>query len=277
MKIIINLLMSIFYILLFASLSESYIFASGFEKHIYDATGYLNKNIQNNRIFIPIKILYQDKLLPFGTENIEINHLVNLAKSLPKSSVPYILDIECWDIRPNTSDYEANTNMDKYILVIKTMKEARPDLKFGYFGVLPVRDYVSDKISSAEKLKKWYQANERAKKLAKYVDVICPEFYTFWNNPITWKNYAVEGMAQAKIYRKPVLPFIYPEFMESTPLKGSFIPNDFWKEQLSFLYQSSDGVIIWGGRDFTVKPTVSRIWNENDPWWIMTKSFILKR
>lgn len=257
--------------------SLSYINASNLEKPIYDATGYLNKNIQNNRIFIPIKILYQDKLLPFGTENIELNYLVNLAKSLPKSSVPYILDIECWDIRPNTNDYIANANIDKYILVIKTMKEARPDLKFGYFGLLPVRDYVSDKVPNPEKLKKWHHANERAKKLAKYVDVICPEFYTFWNNPIAWKRYTLEGMEQARIYGKPILPFIWPEFMNCTPLKGNFIPKDFWKEQLSFLYQSGDGVIIWGGRDFTVKPTVSRIWNENDPWWAVTKSFILKR
>jgi hypothetical protein len=247
-------------------------------KPIYDTTGYINKNSVNRSIFIPMTILYQNMLLPKGPDTIDTLFLTQYAQKLPYSKIPYILDIEAWNVRPNVSDYEANLYIDKYILVIKTLKEARPDLKFGYYGTLPTRDYVSQDPARGMKYQKWYHSNERLKRLAEYVDVICPDLYTHFNDVKTWKQYATAAILEARRYGKPVYPFIWPEYHDANQqLKGTYIDPQFWEQQLLLLNQMADGTIVWGGRDFTVKPTLSRIWNENDPWWAVTKSFILKR
>lgn len=245
------------------------------DKPVYDVTGYLNKNPANVSIFIPMKILYQNMLLPKGADAIDTDFISQYAKRLPSSDLPYILDIECWNVRPNVSDADAEKNIDKLILVIKTLKSARPDLKFGYYGELPTRDYVSRSPAIGEKYRKWHHANERLKRLAEYVDVVCPDLYTHFDDVKVWKQYAIAAVKEARMYGKPVMPFIWPEFHDANrELKGNYIPPQFWKEQLMTLNQIADGIIIWGGRDVTVNPHISKVWNENDPWWIVTKAFV---
>lgn len=245
------------------------------EKPIYDTTGYSDKNPLHESYFIPMRILYEDMLLPHGTQKIDISFLKKYAKSLPYSRVPYILDIEAWKVGPNVSDHVANINIDKYITVIKTMKESRPELKFGYFGVLPVMDVIRPRVALRQELDAWHRANLRVKRLAPYVDVVCPSPYTFYNDSYLWKNFARFQLKEARMYNKPVLPFIWPEFMDDTPFKGQFLPASLWKEELEFVYANGDGVCIWGGRNLVTH--TARVWDENAPWWLITKSLILNR
>ncbi|MDD2781646.1 hypothetical protein [Sulfuricurvum sp.] len=244
-------------------------------KPVYDVTGYLYKNPENKSIFIPMNILYQDMLLKKGNYVIDTAFLTQYAKKLPASDLPYILDIECWNVRPNVSDEVANIHINNLILVIKTLKTARPDLKFGYYGELPTRDYVTRFPATGEKLRKWKHANERLKRLAVYVDVICPDLYTHSEDAESWKQYAKDAIKESRMYGKPVMPFIWPEYHDAhVELKGKYIPAEYWREQLKTLDQLADGIIIWGGRDVTVNPHVSKVWNEEDPWWMVTKEFI---
>jgi hypothetical protein len=245
------------------------------QKQVYDTTGYLNKNKSNNSIFIPMTILYENMLLPTGTDNIDTNFLKSYAYSLPKSSVPYILDIEVWKIGSNINDTVADFNIDKYIKVIKTMKEARPDLKFGYFGILPVRDAVRFGAPSTIDYNKWRHANIRAKRLSAYVDIICPDLYTFFNNENAWNTYAILAINESKMYNKPVLPFIWPEFHDSnSELKNTFIDSSLWEKEVSFLFKNADGIIIWGGRNLQMH--TPRIWDDKAKWWCITKELILQ-
>jgi hypothetical protein len=245
-------------------------------KPVFDTTGYLHKNPENKSIFIPMQILYQGMLLRQGPDIIDTEFLTRYAKKLTNSKVPYIIDIECWNVRPNVSDVEADANIDKLILVIKTLKEARPDLMFGYYGELPTRDYVSPKPAVGIKYQKWHNSNVRLKRLAKYVDVICPDLYTHFDDVESWKQYATAAIQEARMYGKPIYPFIWMEFHDAhEDLKGKYIDSAFWEQQLLHLNKIADGIIIWGGRDVTVKPHTSKEWNENDPWWITTKDFIL--
>jgi len=249
-----------------------------YAKTIYDATLYLHKNALNNSIFPSITVLYEDMLLPKGTDTIDIDYLKKYARSLPRSSAPYILDIEAWNIRPDVFDFIANSRIDKYITVIKTLKHARPDLKFGYYGLLPVRDYVTAHPSKRQ-LKKWHEANIRVKRLAKYVDVICPDLYTFfYKDKKYWERYATKAIADARMYNKPILPFIWPEYHDTDKKHiGTFIDPAFWKFQLDFLGKKADGIIIWGGRDLSVTPHTSRRWDDKAPWWKLTKEAIRKK
>lgn len=276
MKNLIKLLFIFYFFLVNTSLN-----AENIKIPIYDTTGYLNKNKANQSFFIPMKILFQDMLLPHGPDVIDTIFLTNYAKRLPNSKIPYILDIECWDIRPKVNDEEANKNIDKYILVIKTLKEARPDLKFGYFGVLPVRDYVSYGTRGKAQLERWNYANIRAKRLAQYTDIIVPEFYMYINDVNHWKNYTILAMKEARMYGKPVLPFIWPEYMDSGQnlklgIAATFMDSNIWRQQLVLLDKLADGIIVWGGRNVLVNPHTSRMWDEDAKWWVETKNLILE-
>ena len=237
-------------------------------KPIYDSTVYLEKKMSNQDFFPPIRILYIDHLYKYS---IDINSLKQLAHSLPKSSTPYIIDIESWDVH-TLNDEEANRNINKYILVIDTLRNERPDLKFGYYGVLPNRDYFAPITNDPKKLLEWKHINQRLTRLSKHVDVICPSLYTFFNDVSGWKKYAAENIKRAREYGKPVYPFIWPQYHDSSSflLKGKFLPESFWYEELKLVYSMSDGVIIWGG----VKDGVQMEWDENAIWWNITKNFI---
>jgi hypothetical protein len=241
-------------------------------KPIFDATDYLNKNPLNRKIFLPIRNIYWfDLLKDKNFIIIDTVYLTKLALSLPKTNLPYILDIETWDVHTR-NDEEANKNIDKYILVIDTMKKARPDLKFGFYGVLPNRDYWTPIHNKVDEIREWEHINQRLKRLAEHVDVICPSLYTFEANRDHWKTYALENIKRARAYGKPVYPFLWPQYHEGGNVKPirKFIELDFWKLQLSLVYQEADGVIVWGG--YGDNTTLQ--WDENAPWWQYTKSFI---
>ncbi|MCF6244522.1 MAG: hypothetical protein L3J43_05745 [Sulfurovum sp.] len=247
------------------------------KKKIYDATSYTNKNRLNQYIFPSIPILYEDMLLPKGAGNIDFEFLKKYAHSLPYSKIPYILDIESWDIRPKVFDFIANPRIDKYIAVIKTLKEARPDLKFGYYGILPVRDYVTVNPSQRQ-LKKWHEANLRVKRLSQYVDIICPDLYTFFKDKKYWKTYASLAIKDARMYGKPVIPFIWPEYHDaSKDTPYTYINPSFWKLQVEYLSSHADGMIVWGGRNLNVTPHTSKKWDDKAPWWQIIKNTILKK
>lgn len=243
------------------------------KKPIFDTTWYLNKNISNDIFFKPMTILYQGKLLSGkGHTEIDIDFLKNVAKNLPKSSIPYILDIELWNVHMD-DDMEANKNIDKYILVIDTMKKARPDLKFGYYGVLPNSNYFAPVNRASQELDKWLHVNKRLKRLASHVDVVCPSVYTFGPDIDKWKVFAIANIQEAKKYGKPVYPFIWPQFHEcNLKLKWTYIGNEYVYEELSLVSREADGVIMWGGWDLTNDRAMQ--WDENAPWWQMTKKFI---
>jgi hypothetical protein len=250
---------------------------AGIAKPVFDGTLYKNKIRDNETFFIPIKLLYHHVSLFRTKENIiEVDYLRDVAKKLPKSSVPYILDIEIWDVQ-TSDDIEANANIDKYILVIDTMKQARPDLKFGYYGVLPNRDYWSPVSNDPKKLAEWGRINQRLKRLAEHVDVVCPSLYAYYNNPLEWKKYAIENIKRAKEYGKPVYPFLWSQYHNSNRfIGGEFISDKFWKEQLELVYAHSDGIIIWGGWNLDKSNYGPMQWDENAPWWQVTKRFMRK-
>ena len=247
------------------------------EYKIYDSTLYKSKPIELENIFPHINILYAQSLLPTpNAEEPDVEFLKQVALNLEDSSEPYILDIEHWDVH-NQDDAIVEENIDKYILVIDTMKEARPDLKFGYYAVLPNRDYWTPVNNNTEKLLRWDNINERLKRLALHVDVVCPSLYTFYDDEEGWEKYAVENIKRAREYNKPVYPFILPEYHDGgdPKLRGTYLSPSFWNKQLELLYNESDGIIIWGGWNLSKENYGAREWDDNAQWWNTTKKFIV--
>lgn len=251
---------------------------NSFSKPVFDTTLYSNKNKLNETFFIPMTILYQGELLSGEKHNeIDVERLKKIAHNLPKSEIPYILDIEVWDVH-TLNDTLANENIDKYILVIDTMKKERPDLKFGYYGVLPNRDYWSPITNNPKRLQDWNHINERLKRLSTHVDVVCPSLYTFYNDPEGWMKYALENIKRARIYGKPVYVFLWPQYHNNNLLIGErFLDNQFWEFELNIANTFADGIIVWGGWNLKKENYGPMQWDENISWWQITKTAIQNR
>lgn len=247
---------------------------------IYDATLYINKNIENEKIFPKLNLIYQRKLWTNwddikSREFVDKDKISETAKELLFSDSPYIIDIEHWDVHTLNDDI-AMKNIDKYIEVITLFKKLRPDLKFGFYGVLPNRDYWSSISSDFEKINNWNIINKRLKKLAEYVDIICPSLYTFYDNEEDWNIYAIENIKRAKEYGKPIYAFIWPQFHRSNKvIGGEYLGSDFFKNQLNLL-KNIDSIVIWGGWDSSKIGKERKLeWKEENDWWKITKAFII--
>lgn len=247
-------------------------------KLVFDGTGYQGKNSNNESFFIPISLLYENRMLPWGPDaDINTTFLTKFAKSLAPSSVPYVIDIESWNFGNSLESSDVTlAKMAKYITVIDAMKTARPDLKFGYFGLLPqlsllessfntdytYKSYVIDRMNSRYEL---------TKEMANHVDVLFPELYTYW---LESQSYAYTSRVSTGIsmyatkYNKPIIPFLWPAYMPITGATvGDYLSDSYWALEFSTLWNNEhvSGIAIWS----QVKP-----WDETLHWWQYTKPYI---
>jgi hypothetical protein len=258
-------------------------------KIVFDATGYANKNSSNEKYFIPIPMLYEAKVLPWGA-NVDINvtFLEKFAKTLPASAVPYALDLETWNFGYiDESSASINSKLAKYITVIDTLRTSRPDLKFGYFGLLPQLSILTpyfkdDNVTYMPSIIAGMDTRyEATKELANHVDVLFPELYTYWpeSNSIAYTSRVSTGISIYGIkYKKPIIPFIWPAY--STGVSdipgGQYLSNTYWALEFSTLWQNSNvnGIAIWGGKDYTQPSYPTQTWDENLYWWQYVKQYI---
>ena len=210
--------------------------------------------------------------------------ITTLVKNKTADKSPVIYDIEHWplDIRKNVpraakDDLEAankkivKASMDKMIRIIKTSKKVNPNVKYGYYSCIPLRDYWSPVNGDPVKIKEWQAANDYLQPLADSLDVICPSLYTFYDNHASWQKYAKANIAEAKRLAKgkPIYVYLWPKYHNSNKEYGNkFIDGDFWKLQLETVYNSGvDGIIIW---DYSR----GKAWNPQLPWWKETAAFL---
>lgn len=260
------------------------------KKLVFDTTYYLNKNQINEMYFVPMTILYEDQILPWGP-NVDINtsYLIKFAKTLPSTSVPYVLDLESWSFGDSTESNESlRAKMTKYITVIDTIKATRPDLKFGFFGLLPDLQILESSFNSDYSYKYYVleRMNNRydvTKELANHVDILFPELYTYW--PET-ESYSFTGRVNIGIgiygtrYNKPIIPIIWPYYPSgiSNLSAGQPLSDTYFTLEFTTLIQNNQtsAIAIWGGSDFSVTPHTIMNWNENFSWWQYIKQYIVK-
>lgn len=247
-------------------------------KLVFDGTSYQGKNSSNEAFFIPISLLYESRMLPWGADaDINTTFLTKYAKSLAPSSVPYVIDIESWNFGNSVESNDVTlSKMAKYITVIDAMKTARPDLKFGYFGLLPQLSLLESSFNADYTYKSFVidRMNSRyelTKEMANHVDVLFPELYTYWLEP---QSYAYTSRVSTGIsiyatkYNKPIIPFLWPAYMPITgATAGDYLSDSYWALEFSTLWNNEhvSGIAIWS----QVKP-----WDENLSWWQYTKQYI---
>jgi hypothetical protein len=178
----------------------------------------------------------------------------------------FYLDVEHWRVF-NEPDSVSDENIAKFIEMADVVRSAAPNLKFGYYGVLPEIVYWPIVSPAGDQLNAWHRAIRRTQEIARHVDVIFPSLYTFYTDQAGWEKYARETLKEAKSYGKPVYAFLWPEFHDSNKeLRGQNLPREFWRKQLEFCRLNADGIVIWGGWQ--------RRWDENAGWWQETKLFL---
>ena len=184
------------------------------------------------------------------------------------------LDVEHW---PIDDEETISESIRKYLSLLHTVRDIRPDAKIGYYGIPPKRDYFAAiGQQTSERYRAWQNINMQLTKLGAEVDIVFPSLYTFYNRPLEWRRYAIGNIEAARTYNKPVLPFLWPQYHESSRLRGlNYIAAEFWSLQLDTVAIHADGLVIWGGWDF--KQNRPAEWDENAPWWQVTKRFLIDR
>ena len=185
------------------------------------------------------------------------------ARWFPKDRI-ICLDVEHWSAKGPQVDQ----SIRKLKSILMWVRDERPDLVLGYYGVMPLRDYWrATREPADEQFKQWVAENRRLEELAQHVDVIFPSLYTFYVDEDGWQAYALANLKQARRYGKPVYAFLCPQFHDSNvKLKGQHLSGEYWAKQLRVCRMHADGVVIWGGW--------LQWWDDQAPWWWRTVRFL---
>jgi hypothetical protein len=159
-------------------------------------------------------------------------------------------------------------SMQKLSNIAYWIKSERPNIKIGFYTILPQRETTAGYWTD-----EWRARNDYFIPLSSYVDTIYPSLYTFYNDHQGWVDYAKENVLEARKYGKPIIAFIWPQYHASSPTNpDEFIDGEYWRLQLETLYLIADGVLIWSGGCCNW-PDVA---DETDPsnWWYQTIDFM---
>ena len=257
---------------------------------IFDGLGYKNKPDLSKAGVSKIRIAYTAEIWDGATAREKpIEAAVKKLAQNADPNIPIVLDIEHWKVQGDSAEVDAS--ISKLIQVVTWVHETNPSLKVGFFGLMPISDAWLElnyalakndpKSRNAAAFVKEYdekfrESNRRMRKLAVYVDFVCPVLYTFYTlaggaakYQSGWDAAAANAIREATQYKKPIYAFVWPQFDEVKSENGDneFIPASFWKHELELIRESAaQGVIIWGS------PTFRRDgWNDNDSWWQVTK------
>ena len=180
----------------------------------------------------------------------------------------FVVDIEndiFWphDLRKNSSDV-VNWSVDNLRMVFDWIREVKPNAEFCIYRIMPIRDYWTPIRNDSVNMSKWREANEYLRRLSEEVDFICPSLYYFHNESSEmferWKVYARANIEEARIYGKPIYPFLMPQphisnakaiaYKNANKVWPPIESDYFWRAQLDLVREEADSVFIFTMGDF---------------------------
>ncbi len=212
-------------------------------------------------------------------------HITHMAQTRMVDGNEYILDIEHWRTDVNISNEERAANVEKYVEVIRIIESVHPNVKLGYYAMIPSRNYwdVYENCAYNDSRREeclaneqaWRDANTQLLPLAMAVDTIYPSLYTFYDNPEGWAHYALANIEEAERLAtlaggKPVIAYLWPRYHDSTDMAYQLIDEAYWRLQLEVVKSTNaDGLIIWDNAPHRSTGEMMR-----DPWFVQTFDFI---
>lgn len=170
-----------------------------------------------------------------------------------------------------------NLNDREMVKRKKKIQSLDPGARVGTYATYPRRDYWGAVASADSKQhKKMVDANTLTLQGGNAMDIIMPSLYTFYPDVEGWKKYAIENIKQGRRYgdgSKDIYPFLWFDFHNGSEFPDQYIGDDFWRAQIETCLEYADGVIIWGGFDL-FNGTGRLTWDDNAPWWKVTKEFL---
>ncbi|MEM6315159.1 MAG: hypothetical protein AAF743_13785, partial [Planctomycetota bacterium] len=210
-----------------------------------------------------------------------------------------IFDIEHLPISVVDDGAEAvDRSMAVYQAVIDFARAEFPEMKIGFYGTFPNREYwtpiyyrralqaaangeggywESNVQRFTDQYNAWQTSNEYLRPWAEQVDVIYPSLYTFGQNQEEWQWYAEENIKQASTFGKPVVPFIWNRYHQGfVQRKWELLESDYWRMQLDLVREQSAGVVIWdfNGTRTNLPFNVVDDYNGDEAWYLETVDFL---
>ncbi|MBI1369186.1 MAG: hypothetical protein GC162_11105 [Planctomycetes bacterium] len=232
---------------------------------VYDAIMYTGKPALSESGLMPIKAVYESALWPDGVKHDQPHEATvrAVARTLP-TNVPVVIDIESWSQQPA----ELDATIDKFIKVAQWIRAENPNVKFGFYSILPQRNYWAAVLGPGPNTgyAGWIKANEKLQRVADHVDYIFPSLYTFYNDVVGWRKYALNNIVQARQYGKPVIAFLWPQYHDSSKFTGQFLDANYWRTEMMTCASITDGMVIWGG----YQQPFDASWD----WWQVTQELV---
>jgi len=241
---------------------------------VFDAAGFSQKPDLTVYGLRPITVVYPNfmwegnkvpdaKSLPDRSRVIAFGQLAN------QTSHILVIDIEHWPLTGDPTTVAASVK--KYQTVIGWYKTTAPELKIGFYGVTPIRNYW-DSIEGKDSPRylAWQKQNDTVASITHFEDLLFPSIYTFYEDRQGWQKYAIAQIQEARRYAggKPVYVFLWPQYHGSNKKIGNtFLPGDYWRMELETAREYADGIVIWCC-------STRQTWDDNAPWWLVTKTFL---
>jgi hypothetical protein len=223
---------------------------------VFDSMLFIDKPDMTQYGLTPIKLIGGSKLFPSGTDKSLVPADKTVINALTGVHDLTVLNIEHWQ------------DTDLYVALLDKVHRLFPNLRVGYYSIVPRRDYWrAIQGEGHPKYVAWQTINDSLNPIALQADVIFPSLYTFYTDQQGWVLYATANLSEAKRYNKTVYAFIWPYYHDSTKLTGQSIPFDYWRLQLDTLKSLEvDGIVIWGGYKIP--------WDPQAGWWLETMDFM---
>lgn len=181
-----------------------------------------------------------------------------------------VLDNEVWQTTGDSTTVANSVRM--FGETVDRIRAAGLSKQIGYYGVPPNRDYWrAIKGPGSKEYAAWQAENDLLSTMVDKVDALFPSLYTFYDDPLRWKAYAIANLKEARRIGKgkPVYAFLWPQYHDSNnQLSGKYIPTEFWAMELDIALNYSDGIVIWGGW--------RQDWDDHADWWTTAKSMVNK-
>jgi len=200
----------------------------------------------------------KDELDPVG--------LKTALRKLPRGTNTLYIDVEAWQLLTDDRAVRERS-ADHYLSTAQIVRETLPDARFGFYGVAPSCVYWPIVAEQPAGLAQWHAANQLLLPLGEYVDFVLPSLYTFYDDPHGWARFAAASIAEARIYGKPVYPFLWNQYFDGNLLlKGRQVKVDDWEAELELCVERAEGVVLWGGSEQNWDPTAA--------WWQSVKRLL---